>query len=208
MDVCEKNNWKNYYAYYNNSRFLNDIIIKSDDDILFIDLNKLPNFIKFIRDNDYDLVFANTINNGVSAYYQQTKYNLIPKELIDFDYKDCVGESLWGNGKKAEDLHNYFISNYNEFLDYQYEPVIIPITVRFSINFFGYKGCDWGKIVDCFEEDEHNLTVEYVINRNFKNVLFSDFYVSHLSFYKQIETGIDLNDLVKKYQGLASIILT
>ena len=46
---------------------------------MFIDLFKLPKFIEFVKNNDYDLVFANTINNGVSAYYQQYKFNLIPK---------------------------------------------------------------------------------------------------------------------------------
>ena len=30
----------------------NDIIIKCDDDIVFIDLNKLPDFIQFIKNND------------------------------------------------------------------------------------------------------------------------------------------------------------
>ena len=38
--------------------------------------------IEIIKHNEYDLVFANTINNGVSAYFQQTKYNLIPKDLM------------------------------------------------------------------------------------------------------------------------------
>jgi hypothetical protein len=85
MDTCQKN-WNNYYNYYNDPIFENDIIIKCDDDIVFIDLYKLPKFINFIKNNDYDLVFANIINNGVSAYYQQNKYNLIPKEIMDLEY--------------------------------------------------------------------------------------------------------------------------
>jgi hypothetical protein len=202
MDTCEKS-WKNYYSYYNDKQFENDIIIKCDDDIVFIDLYKLPKFIDFTKNNDYDLVFANTINNGVSAYFQQNKYSLIPKELMHLEYPpNGLCGSLWANGKKAENLHNYFIANYAKFIDYEYNGEIIPINTRFSINFFAYKGKNWHKIKDCFGDDEYNLTVDYVRNKNFKNILYSDFYVSHLSFYKQNETGINSNKLIDNYNEL------
>ena len=202
MDTCEKN-WKNYYNYYNDKKFENDIIIKCDDDIVFIDLYKLPKFIDFIKNNDYDLVFANTINNGVSAYFQQNKYNLIPKEIMDLEYPHGgLCGSLWESGKKAENLHTYFVENYKKFLDYDYNNEIIPINTRFSINFFGYKGKNWHKIKDCYHDDEYILTVDYVCNRQFNNILYSDFYVSHLSFYKQIETEIILDKLRDNYNEL------
>ena len=206
MDTCKKN-WVNYYNYYNDKKFENDIIIKCDDDIVFIDLYKLPKFIDFIKNNDYDLVFANTINNGVSAYFQQNKYNLIPKEIMDLEYPHGgLCGSLWESGKKAEKLHDYFINNYKKFLDYEYNNEIIPINTRFSINFFGYKGKNWYKIKDCSGDDEHKLTVAYVKNRQFNNILYSDFYVSHLSFYKQNETGINLNKLIDSYNELHNTI--
>ena len=68
MDTCEKS-WKNYYTYYTDAKYKEDIILKCDDDIVFIDLSKLPEFIEFVKQHDYDLVFAITINNGVSAYF-------------------------------------------------------------------------------------------------------------------------------------------
>ena len=206
MDTCEKS-WQNYYNFYNDKQFENDIIIKCDDDIVFIDLYKLPKFIDFIKNNEYDLVFANTINNGVSAYFQQNKYNLIPKTLMNLEYPtDGLCGSLWASGKKAENLHNYFIQNYKKFIDYEYNNEIIPINTRFSINFFGYKGKNWNKIKDAYTDDEYNLTVDYVKNRQFKNVLYSDFYVSHLSFYKQNETGINLTALIDNYHKLYNTI--
>lgn len=206
MDTCEKS-WKNYYKHYNNKNFENDIIIKCDDDIVFIDLYKLPKFIDFIRNNDYDLVFANTINNGVSAYYQQNKFNLIPKDLMDLEYPNTKGTlgldgSLWESHIKAENLHNYFIDNYEKFLDHDYNNEIIPIKTRFSINFFGYKGKNWHKIHDCYTDDEYNLTIEYVQKRDFNNVLYTNFYVSHLSFHKQFEQGMDLDKLIYRYNNL------
>ena len=124
-----------------------------------------------------------------------------------FEYpNDGLNGSLWESGKKAENLHNYFIENYKKFLDYKYENQTIQINTRFSINFFGYKGKNWHKISDSYVDDEANLTQNYVKNRNFKNILYSDFYVSHLSFYRQIESGIDLDNLINKYEKLYSTI--
>jgi hypothetical protein len=208
MDTCEKN-WRNYYQYYTipGYGYENSVILKCDDDIVFMDLTKMQKYIDFVRNNDYDLVFANTINNGVSAYFQQNKYNLIPKEIMDLEYPDNgLCGSLWDSGNKAERLHNFFIENYSSFLNKEYNDEIIDITTRYSINFFGFKGEKWHKITDCFVDDEYNLTVEFVKNRQFKNILYSDFYVSHLSFFRQIETGINLDDLRGKYKMLYSTI--
>ena len=199
MDTCEKN-WKNYYQYYDNEEFENDVIIKCDDDIVFIDIPKLPNYINFIRENDFDLVFANTINNGVCAFFQQSHFGLIPKELMVLEYPTGYGGTLWESGNKAELLHNYFIENYEKFLDYKYNENI-QINSRFSINFFGYKGKHWHRIRDCYTDDEPILTVQY-LHRSFKNILYTDFYVSHLSFFKQVEMGININDLLEKYNNL------
>jgi len=202
MDTCEKS-WKNYYNYYDDKQFENDVIMKCDDDIVFIDLQKLPNFIDFVRKNDYDLVFANTINNGVSAHFQQNKFKLIPTSLMNLEYPpNGLCGSLWENGKKAETLHKFFIENHEKFLNYDYNNEIIQIHTRYSINFFGYKGKKWHKIKDCYEDDEHNLTVKFVHTKKLKNVLYSDFYVSHLSFFKQNETGINLDELAVKYNEL------
>jgi hypothetical protein len=197
------NKYKSYYMYYNNEIFKDDIIIKCDDDIVFIDLQKLPNFINFTRNNNYDLVFANIINNGVSAYFQQNKYNLIPKDVMELEYpENGLNGSLWESGKKAELLHRYFIDNYKTFLEYDYNNDIVPISTRFSINFFATKGKNWYKYTNSYVDDEYNLTVHFVKEYGYKNILYSDFYVSHLHFYKQIETGIDIDSLLSKYYAL------
>ena len=210
MDTCDKT-WKNYYNYYNNAIFKDDIIIKCDDDIIFIDLNKLPQFIDFIKNkgHEYDLIYANTINNGVCAHFQQNKYNLIPTNLMILEYPhEGYCGTLWESAEKAERLHNYFIENYQKFLNYDYNNDIIQITTRFSINFFGYKGNKWHKIKDtCLNnnEDEYNLTFDFVKNRGFKNVLYTDFYVSHLSFFSQTNE-MNIDDLISKYTVLYSKI--
>ena len=39
MDTCEKG-WRNYYEHYQDIQFEDDVILKCDDDIMFIDLKK------------------------------------------------------------------------------------------------------------------------------------------------------------------------
>jgi len=204
MDTCEKT-WKNYYEYYDKSEFKNDIIIKCDDDILFIDVPRLPAFFDFVREkNDIDIVFANTINNGVAAFYQQNKFNLIPKSLMDLEYPvQGLNGSLWQSGQKAEELHKYFLENVDQFLNAKIKDDFIYIFSRFSINFFAIRGENWHKIKDCYKDDELHLTVTFVQNeRKFLNVLYPHLFVSHLSFYKQIETGIHVEQLQNEYDQL------
>lgn len=193
MDTCKKKPWDDYYHYYLKYEYKEDIILKCDDDIVFIDLFKLGNFIEYIKKSDCDLVFANTINNGVSAYYQQNKYNLIPKNLMNLEYPPSGSRgNLWESHEKAQDLHKYFTENYDLFINNDFNNDTIPIYTRFSINFFGYKGKNWEKIYDCGINDEEYLTINYVKDRNFINVLYSNLIVSHLSFCSQNNMDHDL----------------
>jgi hypothetical protein len=203
MDTCEKS-WRNYYQHYTDSEYQSSIIIKCDDDIAFIDLDKLPDFIEYARGSDYDLLFANTINNGVSAFFQQHKYGLIPKELMMLEYpNNGLCGSLWESGKKAETLHEYFLENHTKFLTHDYNKDVNHITTRFSINFFAYKCRNWHLIADCFVDDERMLTVDFVRDRGFRNAIYSDFIVAHLSFYKQNETGLNSLRISDKYSTFA-----
>jgi hypothetical protein len=213
METCDKIPWHNYYTYYDQDQYYEDIVLKCDDDILFIDLEKLPHFIDFVKYHDYDIVFANIINNGVAAYYQQSKYNLIPGHLMQLEYPVTINiktglavpgleGSLLESGKKAQALHEYFLQNYDRFLNYDYNREIIPIKTRFSINFFGIKCRDWHKIRYCGDDDERKLTIDYVQEKGFNNVMYTDFYVSHLSFAGQSKTGMNVDVLQNKYADL------
>ena len=52
MDTCEKS-WKNYYTHYSKDEYENSTILKCDDDIVFVDLLKLPKFIEFVKTINY-----------------------------------------------------------------------------------------------------------------------------------------------------------
>lgn len=207
MDTCRKKPWHDYYEHYQMDTYVNDIIIKCDDDIVFLDLNRLPLFIMEARTGNQDLLFANTINNGVSAYFQQTDFNVIPRSIGNFEYPPGgLHGSLWESGVKAENLHKYFIDNYKSFIQQRYKKRI-QIDTRFSINFFAIKGSNWKNIIDVGYDDELILTITKVRNHGFINVLYSDFYVSHLSFYKQEENQqMNISELINNYDSLFNSI--
>ena len=62
------------YDYYSRrlKRYSDTIFLKCDDDIVYLDIEKLSEFIEFRRANsNYFVISANVVNNGVCAYWQQ-----------------------------------------------------------------------------------------------------------------------------------------
>jgi len=43
MDTADKSNWREYYQYYDDVRFQDTVILKCDDDVVFMDLDRLGN---------------------------------------------------------------------------------------------------------------------------------------------------------------------
>jgi len=195
-----KDTWKDYYQHYNGAHYMNHTIIKCDDDIVFIDIERLPMFIEKTRmeNSPADIIYANTINNGVAAYYQQYLFHLIPEEVGVFEYPaGGYGGTLWESGEKAAKLHVYFMDNYRRFLENDYSASeLVDIHTRFSINFFAIKGENWHKIADAYlgsdnGTDEYNISVAFRESRGLTTAMYAPFYVSHLSFYQQRHFSLD-----------------
>jgi hypothetical protein len=244
--------WRDYYEYYDDYTASHplDIIVKCDDDIVFLDLNQFPAFLRTVASSDCEsdwkeeknqknenenetdsssssfngLLFANVINNGVAAYYQQQLFGILPNHTTDtgtdidhfeYPFQGLYG-SLWESGAKATRLHEYFLSHSEQWLPlllprgargsdsyrsncYYYQPEILPIETRFSINFFAMKGCHWWKIREVGDDDEFHLTVSLpTVGRVMTNSLFSNFFVSHLSFAGQLKE-MNESSLIEKY---------
>lgn len=195
--------WHDIYNYYRADKYKNYTIFKCDDDIVFMDLNKFQKFIDYVNTTTYNVVFANIINNGVSAHIQQDRFGLIPENVGHFEYPhNGLCGSLWDCGHKCQALHEYFLDNYNKFLEYDYKDQVIPIDTRFSINFFGIKGTDWHLIADCGEDDEALITIVYRERNGLLNAFYSDFCVSHLSFGQQVGKFEKRDEVLQRYSKL------
>ncbi len=223
----QRPDWYDYYEYYDLRRlsYPNDIIIKCDDDVVFIDVFKLPYFLSRVREENELLdgvLFANIINNGVAAHYQQTLWNLLPKDVLgEFEYPEggfCG--TLWSSGETANKLHEYFLSHWEEIIRpngtfpsitetfgntrkhaVYYEPEFIPILTRFSINFFAIQAKNWYKIKDIGVDDEYHLTKTLTKYGVLKNYLSTNFFVSHLSFSRQ-NVSFNATKLLNMYDTL------
>ena len=67
--------WTSYYKYYAayaGSMYNRTVLVKIDDDIVYLDLENFQSFITYRVNNRIPyLLFPNVINNNIAAYYQQ-----------------------------------------------------------------------------------------------------------------------------------------
>jgi hypothetical protein len=194
--------WMPYYNHYVPENYSEKtVIIKIDDDIVYVDLEGLEKFIDFrIKNQHYFLVSGNVINNGVCVGLQQ-RYGAIPKEICPpdgFSYSPYCGE-LWDSGALAEKLHVYFLENRQRFLKNGFYSQ--PIRERISINFISFLGKDFWLTRQFKFDDEKFLSTQVGSSQGRINVVFYPMLVSHLSFCKQ-EKNINLPMLIKKYRDI------
>lgn len=193
--------WQSY-AYYEArlNRFSDALFLKCDDDIVYMDLDKLDAFINFRRNNpDYFVVSANVVNNGVCAYWQQQAGSL-PASLGDFERPPGgFGGTLWQSAERAVKLHEFFLG-----LPEKQVPLpekVIEWKERQSINFIAWMGQDLRHMANLRNDDEHMLTVSVPEFVGRPSAIYSDFTVSHLSFGPQ-ERGMQLEPLIEAYDVL------
>ena len=183
--------WDAYYKYYTDKIGDEDILIKCDDDIVFIDIEKFPTYLSAIKEGT--LYSANVINNDVCAYYQkvQGSHN-IPIDLKKGQKEE--GASNWyQESHKALAIHKQFLSSPNKF---RWEGQPIGWKDRLSINFIAGKGKTIKKIfllhITTRIYDEVALT--YGVWKYFKKqvLITPQFNVAHYCFRLQVDLGKEM----------------
>jgi len=196
--------WEPYYSHYTLDKYLEEtIIIRMDDDIVYFDVDKLKDFIEFrINNTEPFIISANVINNGVCAGIQ-TQRGVLEKNIYPPEgllYESCCGV-LWSNGRLAESVHEYFIKNIESFK--QMTGVHKqPAGERISINCISYLGKDFKYTKSITRDEEHVISVVLSGQLQRNNLVYLPFIASHLSFYKQEETGFDSHKILNLYKTL------
>jgi len=199
--------WDEYYKHYNEARYPHHVIIKVDDDIVFIDETRFKEFINHrILDREHLLLFPSIINNELCAYYQQL-HDLIPVDKIGkMLYQPKGFGELWKNGKVTQSLHEFFVKGCDDWLKASEGLGIqdIKLKDRISINFFAVLSKDLHVFQMVYWDDERELTE--ILPDVLKKPIGIDmsFCVSHLAFYKQRETGLDVDEVYKWYCELVA----
>ena len=201
-NINNKPDWRPYYRHYTNKTHNeNTVLLKIDDDIVYLDTTKLKQFIDFRIDNpEYLLVSANVVNNGITTGLQQ-RYGAIPASLCPpngIPYESYCGK-LWEDGLLAEKLHFYFIKNKQKFHKEGF--YIQPIGERISINFVSWLGKDFKYTSECTNDDESYLSIELSKKLNRNNCVFYPLLVSHLSFNVQ-EESMNIHKILSEYNKL------
>lgn len=201
------------YHYYCHQYFAEDVFVKLDDDIVYIDTTELDGFFQCVQNTaGVSLVSANVINNGVCAYLQQQKGYLDGINL-EFEYpKHGTCGSLWESADKCTQLHDYFLANFEAILNTaktDEQLTVLPRADRFSINFVGFKqplfmymGLGGYQSLD----DEEVMTQVLPKTFGVSKYVYNHLMVSHLSFFKQDE-GLEIDVLMKKYGVLLNQVL-
>ena len=207
IHVSNKKSWSEYYKHYTQEQYPNSIIIKSDDDIVFIHPGSFYRFTQFVQ-NDLGnclMAFPNIINNGVCAHLLQ-RHGILHEAMFGPLPYDTFQGRLWEDGKLCQTIHKYFVENHMTVIKSTSElpAIALPEGSRISINFFAVRSEDLAVTFGaCGEDDEQYLSIQATSASKRSHVVYQPFVVSHLSFYKQRETGLDYDACVDMYKTLA-----
>lgn len=132
VPVADTDYWDFYYQR-KSTTFRNAIVIFADSQILSITTDNFQSFLDCRIDNPEDLIHANTINNDVTAYYQQKIHGLIPQTLMDIP---APGDSpvLSVSSTLCRSLHQLYTSNPDAFSypGTEYVKANVPILPDFT----------------------------------------------------------------------------
>ena len=210
---ASKINWYETYKFYLTYEF--EILLKIDDDILYIDINRFDEYINFIRTNkNINITIPNLINHAVSFFYN-IKFGLIPKNIIRKKYLGKKSSldffKLFKDGTQAVLLHKYFLNNTFKFINNNINPINLtrqkPSICMFGIlkeNYIKVYNSDViGKI--CKKRNKNNQIINFddekYTYRLKNNYIYPKFVCVHYQFGPQIKRGLT-EKLINNYKNL------
>ena len=205
--VQDKSTWKEYYMHYAKIKYPDPetVLVKCDDDIVFIDVDGFQNWIDQRRLNKKHLLsFASIVNNKVPGVIQHHFGQWPEVSLNEID------NTMFSSSVPTK-LHTNFIQNCENFIKIARD---IPDEKRtctiqknhdalVNINFFSILAKDLNLFEHCWESDEYDLSQRIPVFINRSNYIDPGFVVCHLSFFGQRELGFDETEILKGYSDLA-----
>lgn len=184
-----------FYKYYTDPK---TIYCKIDDDIVFMQLSKFQDFIRFrINNPQYFLVYANTINSGLSYFLHEKCGASLAMNNCKFAY-DSMNKG-WKEAGFAIGAFNHFFTNLmqNQLDKYNFGIWVLSDYERHSINFISWFGSEFAKFDNTRWEydDEKWLSEIKPAERLMHNCIYGGFLVVHYAFLTQREK-IDSNEKI------------
>ncbi len=202
--------WKHFYNMLGEK--IGDeksVIIKCDDDVLFIDIYKLEKAFYYRWVNKYPFIMhSNCINNGVCAYYQRDKFEKIKNELNKYPKGGICGP-IFEKPELSLVMHYDFLNKLlekeklNENLEYFYLDEDKFISTRISINFVFMHGEDIPYLKQIGDNDEYDLSSKLPEKLVRPNLIINDMITSHYSYGMQDKILKQRPDIIKMYEELS-----
>ena len=175
-EIIGNSKWVPYYKYYSQTTDFNDddIIIKCDDDIVYIDVDNMKKFIDEIKDDK--LYYPNMINNDPCVYIQQLNgvHNLLESHKISVNLDNKLQSfpitKIAENTNIAQDLHRLFLDNPNIF---KLNIPNVEFIGRVSINMFACK-MERAKIIFKNYVDSQTIKKHNANKKSFKLVMVNE----------------------------------
>ncbi len=194
--------WLSFYQYYAETTSYNDVVVKVDDDVVFVNASEFKCFVNYVHEmQDVFTVSANIVNNGVVAHIQQL-LGIVPNNVVNLEYpKGGFEGSLWDSADKCFSLHKYFTEHPDMFC----KPYIMRYKERLSINFIAFSGRRAKQIyilVRDHKGDEPGITAYANREMGVTSVVYMRLVVAHLTFGGQTRKNQKLGDkLLALYQN-------
>lgn len=202
--------WSPFYKQISQEEFNhNSIIIKCDDDILFIDIHGLQNAIyDRMQDKKSFLIHSNCINNNICSYYHRSFFTNIQKELNEFPKGGILGPTF-KNPCLAYNMHFEFCQHIMQghSLSNFWIPTIY-CNHRISINFILLRGEDCKYFKNTSLNDEYELSSYYPEKTLRPNKIIGNCLTSHFSYHHQHKILAKTNNLYILYEKVAQSYLS
>ena len=187
--------YSEYYKYYATHPY-DGVIIKADDDIVFINTTMVPAFTEYLWSHEHVwLLSANIVNQGLCAYYQNKFGDAIPESVMPTEFPNATISpfgAIHKDAAQAMRLHEHFLaSEANRQKFFITEPEFIPFhdTVKtININFIALRGDVWYEaweiIQDMLEKvklyyDEGAITSRAINTRGKVQGIYMPLVVAH-----------------------------
>ena len=203
--INNKTDWSPFYKIISNEINDNDVIIKCDDDILFIDIYSLKNAINDrINDKVSFLIHSNCINNNVCTYYQRNNFDKLKEKISIYPQGGLLG-ILFEKPEIAYAIHNQFTNDLLNDITTLNKYIIedVYINTRISINFILLNGSDVKYLKDVGFDDEYELSSFFPEKLLRPNKIKGDLITAHLSYSFQEKFILNKDIVLNNYKKIS-----
>lgn len=207
-----KETYADYYRYYRSWRYPDPdtVLIKCDDDIVYMDISKFQGFIDERRTNKDAIMFSPIIvNNPVCQTIQKSVGILSAIDDTPGNYTDFNCSPDY-----ARDIHTLFLEKKEQFLEDLIEKQPYRLwkistdwgtKQRYNINFIAILGKDFdilfdNDLVETSDEVHLGARAPKVLERSI--YIDMHFVVAHMAFTTQRDNGFDEKSLLARYSEL------